>query len=180
QGATRIGAHSIIGPQSHIVDSTIGRHCHITHSVVEAAMVDDRCDVGPFSHLRKGAHLAENVHLGNFGEVKNSYLGPDTKMGHFSYLGDAYIEGNANIGAGTITCNYDGHNKHKTTIGRNVFVGSDTLLVAPVYLGDGARTGAGSVVTKDVPSNTLVYGVPARPPKNALTDASSDPHEGPG
>ena len=105
--------------------------------------------------------------MGNFGEVKDSYLGPGTKMGHFSYIGNAHIEGNVNIGAGTITCNYDGEKKHKTLIGKDVFIGSDTMLVAPVTLGDGARTGAGSVVTRDVPPGGLVYGVPARAPVKA-------------
>jgi bifunctional UDP-N-acetylglucosamine pyrophosphorylase/glucosamine-1-phosphate N-acetyltransferase len=101
--------------------------------------------------------------MGNFGEVKNAYLGPGTKMGHFSYLGDATVGRNVNIGAGTITCNFDGKHKHPTIIADDVFVGSDTLLVAPVTLGEGARTGAGSVVTHDVPAGELVLGVPARP-----------------
>jgi bifunctional UDP-N-acetylglucosamine pyrophosphorylase/glucosamine-1-phosphate N-acetyltransferase len=126
--------------------------------------MDTYSEVGPFGHLRKGAHLAEGVHMGNFGEVKNSYLGPGVKMGHFSYLGDAQIGANANIGAGTITCNFDGEKKHKTTIGEGAFIGSDTLLVAPLEIGAGARTGAGSVVTRDVPPDSLVYGVPARAP----------------
>jgi bifunctional UDP-N-acetylglucosamine pyrophosphorylase/glucosamine-1-phosphate N-acetyltransferase len=100
--------------------------------------------------------------MGNFGEVKNSYLGPGTKMGHFSYIGDATIGRNVNIGAGTITCNYDGATKHRTVIGDDVFIGSDTMLVAPVTLGAGARTGAGAVVTQDVPKGRLVIGVPAK------------------
>jgi bifunctional UDP-N-acetylglucosamine pyrophosphorylase/glucosamine-1-phosphate N-acetyltransferase len=162
-GQSRIGRHSVIGPHSRIVDSQIGDHCHVTYSVVEGARMDDHSEIGPFGHLRKSAHLAEGVHLGNFGEVKNSYLGPGVKMGHFSYVGDAHIAANVNIGAGTITCNYDGKNKHKTVIGEDVFIGSDTLLVAPVEIGTGAQTGAGAVVTRDVPPNTLVYGVPARP-----------------
>jgi bifunctional UDP-N-acetylglucosamine pyrophosphorylase/glucosamine-1-phosphate N-acetyltransferase len=103
--------------------------------------------------------------MGNFGEVKDSVLGPGVKMGHFSYIGNAQIGTNTNIGAGTITCNYDGKNKHKTVIGENVFIGSDTMLVAPLNIGDGAKTGAGSVVTKDVDENTLVVGVPAKPIK---------------
>ena len=126
--------------------------------------MDNGAHVGPFGHLRSGAHLGAGVHMGNFGEVKDSYLGPGTKMGHFSYIGNARIEENVNIGAGTITCNYDGVHKHKTNVGRNVFIGSDTMLVAPLTIGDGARTGAGSVVTHDVPAGGLVYGVPARPP----------------
>ena len=163
QGQTKIGMNCIIGPHSQIVDSMIGDGCHVTYSSVEMAQMEERCEVGPFGHLRKGAHLAAGVHMGNFGEVKNSYLGPGTKMGHFSYIGDAHIAEDVNIGAGTITCNYDGENKHHTEIGKNTFLGSDTLLVAPVNLGENARTGAGSIVTKDVPENTLVYGVPARP-----------------
>lgn len=162
QGATTIGSHSVIGPHSQVVDSQIGAHCRVTFSVVEQARMDDRCDIGPFGHLRKGAHLAEDVHMGNFGEIKNSYLAPGVKMGHFSYLGDAHVEENVNIGAGTITCNYDGHNKHKTHIGRDVFIGSGTMLVAPLSIGAGAQTGAGSVVTRNVAPDELVYGVPAR------------------
>lgn len=165
QGTTEIGRHATIGPHSQIVDSRIGDGCRVSYSVVEEATMEAHSEVGPFGHLRKGAHLAEGVHMGNFGEVKNSYLGPGVKMGHFSYVGDAQIGANANIGAGTITCNFDGEKKHKTQIGENAFIGSDTLLVAPVEVGAGARTGAGSVVTRDVPPNTLVYGVPAKPPK---------------
>ncbi len=164
-GQTTIGPNCTIGPNSQIVDSRIGSGCRIVYSVVEEARMDDGSEIGPFGHLRKGAHLGEGVHMGNFGEVKNSYLGPGTKMGHFSYLGDAQIEGDVNIGAGTITCNYDGKNKNKTVIGKGVFIGSDTMLVAPLTIGANARTGAGSVVTKDVPADGLVYGVPARPPK---------------
>jgi len=100
--------------------------------------------------------------MGNFGEVKNSYLGPGTKMGHFSYLGDATVGQNVNIGAGTITCNFDGQKKHPTEIGEGAFIGSDTMLVAPVKLGEGAHTGAGAVVTKDIPAHALAVGMPAR------------------
>ncbi|MEZ4713843.1 MAG: bifunctional UDP-N-acetylglucosamine diphosphorylase/glucosamine-1-phosphate N-acetyltransferase GlmU [Caldilineaceae bacterium] len=165
QGTTKIGAHCMIGPHSRIIDSKIGDHCMITYSVLESASVANHCEIGPFGRLRKGAQLDDHVHMGNFGEIKNSYLGPGTKMGHFSYVGDAEIEGQVNIGAGTITVNYDGQNKHKTTIGQGAFIGSDTLLVAPVNVGRGAKTGAGSVVTHDIPDDTLVYGVPARPAK---------------
>ena len=125
-------------------------------------MLEDEVEIGPYGHLRKGAHLARGVHLGNFGEVKNAYLGPGTKMGHFSYIGDATIGAGVNIGAGTITCNYDGQRKHHTTIEDGAFIGSDTMLVAPVHIGRGARTGAGAVVTKDVPDHALAVGVPAR------------------
>jgi len=164
QGSTQIGQHAQIGPHAQIVDCVLGDYCRVIYSVLEQARMDAHSEIGPFGHLRKGAHLAEGVHMGNFGEVKNSYLGPGTKMGHFSYLGDAHVEGNVNIGAGTITCNYDGAHKHKTQIGQGAFIGSDTLLVAPVTIGAGATTGAGAVVTKDVPAGALVYGVPARAP----------------
>ncbi len=162
QGKTVIGTGCTIGPNSVVRDTTVGNRCRVFSSVLEAAVLEDEVDIGPFGHLRKGAHLAQGVHMGNFGEVKNSYLGPGTKMGHFSYLGDATTGSNVNIGAGTITCNYDGEHKHATQIGDDVFIGSDTMLVAPLSLGKGARTGAGSVVTKDVPDHTLVVGIPAR------------------
>ncbi len=164
QGNTVIGRNAVIGPHSVIVDSTIGDGCRVTMSMVEKARMDAGSNIGPYGHLRSGAHLGAGVHLGNFGEVKDSYLAPGTKMGHFSYIGNARIQENVNIGAGTITCNYDGVHKHETIVGRDVFIGSDTMLVAPVTLGDGARTGAGSVVTHDVPARGVVYGVPARPP----------------
>jgi bifunctional UDP-N-acetylglucosamine pyrophosphorylase/glucosamine-1-phosphate N-acetyltransferase len=161
-GATRIGAGCTIGPNTVIRDSQIGDDCVVFSSVVEGAVLEDGVDIGPYAHLRKGAYLESGVHMGNFGEVKNSRLRRGVKMGHFSYIGDGDIGEGSNIGAGTITCNYDGKNKHKTLIGKGVFIGSDTMLVAPVTIGDGARTGAGSVVTKDVPPGALAYGVPAR------------------
>ncbi len=162
QGATLIGANSIIGPNSQVVDSQIGDHCRITYSVVEQAIMETGSDVGPFGHIRKGSRLGEGAHMGNFGEMKNSHLGAGAKMGHFSYLGDAEIGEGTNIGAGTITCNYDGINKHPTKVGKGAFIGSDTMLVAPVDIGEGGRTGAGSVVTHDVPPGATVVGVPAR------------------
>ncbi|GAB4506069.1 MAG: bifunctional UDP-N-acetylglucosamine diphosphorylase/glucosamine-1-phosphate N-acetyltransferase GlmU [Anaerolineales bacterium] len=171
QGRTRIGARCRIGPNTIVRDSAIGDDCKVEASVVEEAVLEDRVDIGPFAHLRKGAHLARGVHMGNFGEVKNSYLGPGTKMGHFSYLGDAEVGADVNIGAGTITCNFDGERKHKTVIEDGAFIGSDTMLVAPVRIGKGAKTGAGSVVTHDVPPGAVAYGVPARVRK-APSDAA--------
>jgi bifunctional UDP-N-acetylglucosamine pyrophosphorylase / glucosamine-1-phosphate N-acetyltransferase len=174
RGQSQIGRNAVIGPHSLIIDSVLGDRCRAAYSVIEQARIDDDSEIGPFGHLRKGAHLGERVHMGNFGEVKNSYLGPDSKMGHFSYLGDAHLEGNVNVGAGTITCNYDGVHKHKTMVGKDVFIGSDTMLVAPLTLGDGARTGAGSVVTHDVPPHGLVYGVPARPPHGSDSPSTEE------
>lgn len=162
EGQTRVGANCVLGPNTIVRDSEIGDHCHIECSVVEGAVLAEDVEVGPFAHLRKGARLERGVHMGNFGEVKNSTLGPGVKMGHFSYLGDATIGANTNIGAGTITCNYDGVKKHPTVVGEDVFIGSDTMLVAPVTVGQGARTGAGSVVTKNIPENALAVGIPAR------------------
>jgi bifunctional UDP-N-acetylglucosamine pyrophosphorylase/glucosamine-1-phosphate N-acetyltransferase len=161
-GKTEIGEGNVIGPNSIIRDSKIGNHCKILASVVEGAQLEDDVDIGPFARLRKGAHLMSHVHMGNFGEVKDSTLGPGVKMGHFSYIGNATIGTETNIGAGTITCNFDGENKYPTEIGEDVFIGSDTMLVAPLKIGDGARTGAGAVVTKNVPADTLVVGMPAR------------------
>lgn len=163
RGKTVIGEGCVLGPNAIIEDCQIGNEVTILAAVMEKAVLDDGSEIGPFGHLRKGAHLGVGVHMGNFGEVKNSYLGPGTKMGHFSYIGDAMIGENVNIGCGTITCNYDGEHKHKTEIGSEVFIGSDTMLVAPLKIGEGARTGAGAVVTHDVPPHTTVVGVPARP-----------------
>lgn len=162
QGQTTIGAECVIGPNTLIRDTVMGNQCEIECSVLEGAWLADEVDVGPFAHLRQGARLERGVHMGNFGEIKNATLGPGTKMGHFSYIGDATLGAEVNIGAGTITCNYDGVNKHHTTIGDGVFVGSDSMLVAPVTLGPNARTGAGAVVTKNVPADSLAVGMPAR------------------
>ena len=161
-GDTRVGGECSLGPNTIVRDTEIGDRCVVLNSVLEGALLEDNVNVGPFGHLRKGAHLAQGVHMGNFGEVKNSYLGPGTKMGHFSYLGDAKLGSDVNIGAGTITCNYDGERKHPTEIGSGAFIGSDTMLIAPLKLGENTRTGAGSVVNKDVPPDTMVVGVPAR------------------
>jgi len=161
-GNTVIGEKNVIGPNTIIRNSTIGNGCRILASDMESAVLEDDVDMGPFARLRKGAHLKSHVHMGNFGEVKDSVLHEGVKMGHFSYIGNADIGSNTNIGAGTITANYDGEKKNPTIIGEDVFIGSDTMLVAPLTLGSGARTGAGAVVTKNVPDDTLVVGMPAR------------------
>ncbi|MFQ5342427.1 MAG: bifunctional UDP-N-acetylglucosamine diphosphorylase/glucosamine-1-phosphate N-acetyltransferase GlmU [Anaerolineae bacterium] len=161
-GRTVVGSECSLGPGTLIRDSRVGDRCQVVFSMIEEAVLEDDVDIGPYSHLRRGAHLGRGVHIGNFGEIKNSTLGPGVKMGHFSYLGDATVGEDVNIGAGTITCNYDGERKHPTIIEEGAFIGSDTMLVAPVTVGAGSRTGAGSVVTRDVPPESLAYGVPAR------------------
>lgn len=162
RGKTKIGANCQIGPNTIIRDSQIGDECKILSSDLTQAIVEDRVQMGPFARLRPGAHLARGVKVGNFGEVKNSYVGEESHIGHFSYIGDTQMGKRVNVGAGTITCNYDGKRKHRTVIGDDVFIGSDTMLVAPITIGDRARTGAGSVVTKDVPPDSLAVGQPAR------------------
>jgi len=162
EGRTRIGTGTRVGPYSILRDTTVGERCRIEASVLEGATLEDDVRIGPFSHLRPGAYLERGVQIGNFGEVKASRLGSGTKMHHFSYVGDAALGKNVNVGAGTITLNYDGVQKHRTEIGDDVFIGSDTLLRAPVKVGSGAATGAGAVVTKDVPEGMLAVGMPAR------------------
>jgi len=162
RGATVIGARCEIGPQSVVRDSQIGDDCRVVASWVEEAVMEAGAKIGPMSHLRPGARLATGAYLGNFAEVKNATIGPDTQMHHFSYIGDATVGAGANVGAGTITMNYDGREKHHTEIGAGVFLGCDTLLRAPVTVGDGATTGGGAVVTRDVPPGQLAVGMPAR------------------
>lgn len=162
KGDTVIGENCEIGPATIITDSEIGNHTMILSSVLDKAKVENYVEIGPFARLRPGAHLADHVHMGNFGEIKNSYLAEGVKMGHFSYIGDTQVGRDVNIGCGTITCNYDGKKKNKTIIGDNSFIGSGTMLVAPLKIGEGSYTGAGSVVTHDVGDATVVVGVPAR------------------
>lgn len=162
RGATVVGRGTRIGAGSQIHDSTIGEDCTVWASIVERSVIEDRATVGPMSHLRPGAHVGRRSEVGNFAEIKNSRLGEHVRQHHMSYLGDAELGADTNVGAGTITANYDGVRKHRTTIGERVFLGVDTMLRAPVTLGDGAKTGAGAVVTKDVPAGKLAVGVPAR------------------
>ncbi len=161
-GKTRIGSACRIGPGTTIDESLLGNGCIVRNSVLEGSTLEDGVSIGPFSHCRPGAYLARNVRMGNFGEVKNSYIGAETDMHHFSYVGDATLGEHVNIGAGTITCNYDGVEKNRTIIGDGAFIGSDTMLIAPVTVGEYAKTGAGSVVNRDVPPGAVVVGVPAR------------------
>ncbi|MBI4339902.1 MAG: bifunctional UDP-N-acetylglucosamine diphosphorylase/glucosamine-1-phosphate N-acetyltransferase GlmU [Chloroflexi bacterium] len=161
-GRTTIGERCTVGPNALIYDSSVGDDCKVVASMLEQVVLESRVDVGPFSHLRPGAVIERDVHIGNFAEVKNSRLGQGTKMGHFSYMGDAQVGRNVNIGAGAITCNFDGEKKNPTEIGDDVFIGSDTMLVAPVKVGPRSATGAGAVVNKDVPPDSLAVGIPAR------------------
>lgn len=163
RGQTRIGVDCQVGPGTIVEDSTVGDRCRLFASVLEGAMVEDDVVMGPYCHLRPGAHLAKGVEMGNFAEVKMSYLGPGTKMHHFSYVGDATFGADVNVGAGTITCNYDSETKTKnrTIVEDGVGLGSDTMLVAPVRVGARSTTGAGSVVTRDLPPDSVAYGVPA-------------------
>lgn len=163
RGRTSIGENCVIGPDTTLLHTSVGDNSVIQYSTAEKATVGSHVTMGPFCHLRSGAVLMDHVHLGNFGEVKDSTLGEHTKMGHFSYIGNALIGKDVNIGAGTITCNFDGKAKHLTEIGDETFIGSDTMLVAPLKIGKRAKTAAGAVVTHDVPDETLVVGVPARP-----------------
>ena len=163
EGTTRVGRGTRIGPYTILRDTTVGERCRVEASVLEGATLEDDVRIGPFSHLRPGAYLERGVEMGNFGEVKNAHLGAGTKVHHFSYIGDASVGKRVNIGAGTITMNYTAkRTKERTEIGDDAFIGSDSLLRAPIRVGKGAITGGGSVVTKDVPDGTIAVGVPAR------------------
>ena len=165
-GQTSIGENCEIGPNSVIRDSAIGDSCRVTSSALEEAVMENHTDIGPFSHLRPGAYLESGVHIGNYVEVKESRFLSGAVMGHFGYAGDATIGARVNVGAGMITCNYDGKDKHPTVVGDDAFIGCDTMLVAPVTVGEGSITGAGAVVTKDIPPARLAVGVPATIRKN--------------
>jgi bifunctional UDP-N-acetylglucosamine pyrophosphorylase / glucosamine-1-phosphate N-acetyltransferase len=156
EGASTIGEDCVIGAQSSLADCQIGSRVTIKDfSVMEGASVEDGAQVGPFTHLRPGTVVRKRAKVGNFVEAKKADIGEGSKANHLSYLGDAVIGRRVNIGAGTITCNYDGHEKHRTVIGDNVFIGSDTQLIAPVKVGRNAFVGAGSTITRDVPADAL-------------------------
>ena len=158
QGKTEIGKNCQIFGNTRIEDSLISDNVKIESSLIEQSNIEEGVTIGPFAHLRPKSHLKQNVHIGNFVEIKNAVLEKGVKAGHLTYLGDAEIGSETNIGAGTITCNYDGKNKHKTKIGEKSFVGSNSIIVAPVEIGDRAFTAAGSVITQDVPDNALALG----------------------
>ncbi|MBM3959270.1 MAG: UDP-N-acetylglucosamine diphosphorylase/glucosamine-1-phosphate N-acetyltransferase [SAR202 cluster bacterium] len=163
RGATRIGMRCQIGPNAILDGVQVGDDSTVVASHVESSKIGQRVHVGSFSRLRAGTSIADDVFIGNCAEIKNSSIGSGTHIGHFSYTGDATLGARVNIGAGTVTCNYDGKRKHQTIIEDDVQIGSDTMLVAPIRIGAGARTGAGAVATTDVPPGATVVGVPARP-----------------
>ena len=162
-GSTAIGAGSEIGPDAHIIDSDIADGCVIRSSSLEGVTLESGVTVGPYARLRRGTHLGQKVHIGSFGEVKASRLGRGTAMGHFGYVGDSDVGEGVNIGAGAVTCNFDGTSKHTTIIRNGAFIGSGTMMVAPVTIGAQAYTGAGAVVTRNVDPGVTVTGAPARP-----------------
>lgn len=161
-GETSVATGAVVGPGATLRNASIGAGSRVEHSVVEDSTVGEGTTVGPFAHVRAGAAIGDGCEIHNYAEVKNSVVGDGVKMHHFSYLGDADVGEGANIGAGAVTVNFDGTEKHRTHIGNRAFVGCDTMLIAPVSVGDGAFTAAGAVVTRDVEPGVRVAGVPAR------------------
>jgi bifunctional UDP-N-acetylglucosamine pyrophosphorylase/glucosamine-1-phosphate N-acetyltransferase len=156
EGKVVLGDRVHLGPYAVITDSTLGNDTRVhSHSVLNGAAAGDDCEIGPFSRLRPGTVLSGHVKTGNFVEVKNSQVAPHSKINHLTYVGDATVGTDVNVGAGTITCNYDGANKHRTVIGDNAFIGSGVMLVAPVEVGAGATIGAGSTITRNAPDGEL-------------------------
>jgi len=180
RGRSIVGDGCVLGPGAEIINCRLGVGARVWWSVVEEAEIGDGVTIGPYARVRAGTALAPGVALGSFAEVKNSSLGPRTQMHHFGYVGDAEVGADVNIGAGAVTCNFDGREKHRTVIGEGAFIGSDTMLVAPVTVGTGAVTGAGSVVTRDVADHQTVVGVPARMFRRKNADAAGpDPANAP-
>lgn len=159
EGRSIVRAGAVVGPFVRLVDTEVGKHARILdHCLLLESVVEEGAQVGPFAHVRPESRIGAGARVGNFVELKKTSLGEGAKAPHLSYLGDAQIGPRTNIGAGTITCNYDGMNKHPTTIGEGAFVGSDVTLVAPVTVGDGAFVAAGSTITEDVPPHALALG----------------------
>ena len=174
EGTTSIGEGTKVGPNSRLVNTEVGAFCLIEETVADSALIDDECTCGPRAYLRPGAHLMRGAKAGTHVEIKKSTVGPGSKVPHLSYIGDATIGEGVNIGAGTITCNYDGVNKHATVIGDRSFIGSDTMLVAPVTVGSDALVGAGSVITEDVPDGALALGRAHQTNKEGYTSKQVD------
>jgi bifunctional UDP-N-acetylglucosamine pyrophosphorylase/glucosamine-1-phosphate N-acetyltransferase len=176
-GSTRVGAGAVVGPHSTLIDTTVGDGAKVVHSYATGARIGSGASVGPFAYLRPDAELQEGAKAGTFVEIKNSVIGPGAKVPHLSYVGDADVGARSNLGAGTITANYDGRNKHRTTIGERVRVSVHTSFVAPVAVGDDAYTGAGSVITDDVPAGAL--GIARERQRNIEGYASRDRGQAP-
>lgn len=155
QGKTVIGSDCVIGAHSRIVDSVIEDHVAVEHSVIEKSLVKSHADVGPFAHLRPKAEIGEGVHIGNFVEVKNAEIGKNTKVGHLTYVGDATLGEEINVGCGVVFVNYDGKNKHRTTIGDHSFIGSNANIIAPVEIAKNTSVAAGSTITEDIPEYAM-------------------------
>ena len=162
KGNTKIGDYSKIGPNSYIENTIIGNNCKIDYSKCFDSNIDSDVQIGPYSRIRDNSYIASYVYIGNFVEIKNSTIEKKSIITHFAYIGDAVIGTGVNIGAGTVTCNFDGKTKNRTIIGDNCFIGSGTMLIAPIEIGARSVTGAGSVVTKNVKVGTTVVGNPAR------------------
>tara|TARA_B100000029_G_scaffold447291_1_gene468952 strand:+ start:186 stop:815 length:630 start_codon:yes stop_codon:yes gene_type:complete len=162
KGKTKIGDNTKIGPNSYIENMIVGSNCKIFYSTCLDSMIETEVKIGPYSRIRDNSFIGSGVYIGNYAEIKHSTIQEKSIISHFTYIGDATIGTNVNIGAGTVTCNYDGESKHNTSIGDNCFIGSGTMLIAPIKIGSKSITGAGSVVTKDVKANTTVAGNPAR------------------
>jgi bifunctional UDP-N-acetylglucosamine pyrophosphorylase/glucosamine-1-phosphate N-acetyltransferase len=178
-GATRIGSASTVGPASTLIDSVVGDGSSVIHSYVNSAVIGDRASVGPFAYLRPGTVMRERSKAGTFVEIKNSEVGAGSKVPHLSYIGDADIGEDTNLGASTITANYDGYRKHRTTIGRGVKTSVDTTFVAPVSIGDEAYTAAGSVITEDVPPGALGVARPRQENIEGYADRRKEREGGP-
>jgi bifunctional UDP-N-acetylglucosamine pyrophosphorylase / glucosamine-1-phosphate N-acetyltransferase len=174
QGRCQIGSDCVIGPNSILTEAQLGDRCRILASVIENSTLEDDISVGPFSRVRPGCHLESGVYMGNFAEASRSRLGSGSKQGHVSFVGDATLGPNVNVGAGVITANYDGLNKNKSIIGAGAFLGCDTVLRAPVTIGDNAVTGAGAIVLKDVAPGTKVVGLPAKPIRASSDEAKPE------
>jgi bifunctional UDP-N-acetylglucosamine pyrophosphorylase/glucosamine-1-phosphate N-acetyltransferase len=174
RGETRIGSDCVVGPSTDLLDTVVGDRALVEHSVGRGAVVGAGVSVGPYAYLRPGTVLGEASKVGAYCEIKNTRVGVGSKVPHLSYVGDAEIGEGVNLGAGTITANYDGKNKHRTTIENGVFTGINTNLIAPVTIGENAYLGAGSVVNKDIPPGKLAVGMPARVIRDAPNKVSED------
>ncbi len=174
-GTTQIGKQCELGPNSIIIDTTVGDACLIFGSIISGSEIGRQSNIGPFSNIRPNSKISSDVHIGTSVEIKESYIGTGTKIGHFSYIGNSELGKNVNIGAGTVTCNFDGLTKNPTFIEDNVFIGSGTMIIPPITIGKNASTGAGSVVTHDIPAGKLAFGNPA----NLREIKKSNPHSSP-